>query len=142
MSKRTPTDVAAPVRQRLLNLSKEKNEDFTLTLVRYAAERFLYYTLWLISGTFAFDGPVLVRAFTATFERRGTELPAEDPIGLTSEFGQAPDNVKRWTAFLDTNGLGDAPKGAPVSGRHAATVCLAAASSCGTAALLRREMVA
>ena len=42
MSKRTPTNVAASIRQRLLNLSKEKGEDFTLTLVRYAAERFLY----------------------------------------------------------------------------------------------------
>ena len=42
MSKRKPTNVAGSVRQRLLNLSKEKGEDFTLTLVRYAAERFLY----------------------------------------------------------------------------------------------------
>jgi hypothetical protein len=39
---RLPTNVAASVRQRLLNLSKEKGDDFTLTLVRYAAERFLY----------------------------------------------------------------------------------------------------
>ena len=36
MSNRTPTNVAASVRQRLLNFSKEKGEDFTLTLVRYA----------------------------------------------------------------------------------------------------------
>jgi len=42
VSKRTPTNVAASARKRLLNLSKEKGEDFTLTLVRYAAERFLY----------------------------------------------------------------------------------------------------
>jgi predicted nucleotidyltransferase component of viral defense system len=42
VSKRLPTNVAASVRQRLLNLSKQKGEDFTLTLVRYAAERFLY----------------------------------------------------------------------------------------------------
>jgi len=42
VSKRKPTNLAASVRQRLLNLSKEKGEDFTLTLVRYAAERFLY----------------------------------------------------------------------------------------------------
>ena len=42
MSKRKPTNLAASVRQRLLNLSKEKGEDFTLTLVRYAAERFPY----------------------------------------------------------------------------------------------------
>ncbi len=268
MSKRTPTNVAASVRQRLLNLSKEKGEDFTLTLVRYAAERFLYrlsrsthaehfilkgalllatrvnrpyrptrdidfleygdaskdrlaravadiagteveddglvydldsleveeirenqdygglrvsmnvmlerariplqidvgygdavvpatieldyptllggstprvraypietvvaekveaivklgmansrmkdyYDLWLIAGTFTFKGSVLTRAFSATFERRGTELPTDDPIGLTREFSEAQDNVKRWRAFIETNGLDDAPK--------------------------------
>lgn len=268
MSKRSPTNVAASVRQRLLNLSKEKGEDFTLTLVRYAAERFLYrlsrsphperfilkgalllatrvdrpyrptrdidfleygeaskealakaiaeiantevyedglvfdlktleveeirenqdygglrvsmnvmlerariplqidvgygdavvpatidleyptmlggapprirayptetvvaekveaivklgmansrmkdyYDLWLIAGTFGFDGAVLTRAFKATFERRGTDLPADGAIGLTRQFAEAPDNVKRWSAFLDTNGLDDAPK--------------------------------
>ena len=268
MSKRVPTNVAASVRQRLLNLSKEKGEDFTLTLVRYAAERFLYrlsasahaehfilkgalllatrvnrpyrptrdidfleygeaskaglakaiadiakteveddgltfdldtleveeirenqdysglrvsvsvklerariplqidvgygdavvpatieleyptllggstprvraypietvvaekveaiaklgmansrmkdyYDQWLIAGTFSFDGRVLTRAFKATFERRRTELPVNGPIGLTGEFAEAPDNVKRWRAFIETNGLDDAPK--------------------------------
>lgn len=249
MTKRAPTNVAASVRQRLLNLSKEKGEDFTLTLVRYAAERFLYrlsrsphaehfilkgalllatqldrpyrstrdidfleygeasktalakaiadiakteveddgllfdldsleveeirenqdyeglrvsmhamlerariplkidvgygdavvpatieleyptllggstprvraypietvvaekveaivklgmansrmkdyYDLWLIAGAFAFDGSVLMRALTATFERRGTDLPADDPVGLTRQFAEAPE---------------------------------------------------
>lgn len=69
-----------------------------------------YYDLWLIAGTFSFEGSVLTRAFKATFERRGTELPPDDPIGLTRQFAEAPDNVKRWLAFLDTNGLDDAPK--------------------------------
>lgn len=69
-----------------------------------------YYDLWLIAGTFAFEGSVLTRAFKATFERRGTELPPDDPIGLTRQFAEAPDNVKRWPAFADTNGLDDAPK--------------------------------
>lgn len=268
MTKRTPTDVAASIRQRLLNLSKQKNEDFTLTLVRYAAERLLYrlsrsphaehfilkgalllaarvnrpyrptrdidfleygeaskdalaravedmastevpddgllfdlktlkveeiredqdygglrvsmivtlerariplqidvgygdvvvpatieleyptllggatprvraypietvvaekveailklgmansrmkdyYDLWLIPGTVTFEGGVLRKAFTATFERRGTPLPPGDPVGLTREFAEATDNVKRWRAFLDTNGLEDARK--------------------------------
>lgn len=35
-------NVAASVRQRLLNLAKERREDFDLILVRYALERFLY----------------------------------------------------------------------------------------------------
>jgi predicted nucleotidyltransferase component of viral defense system len=42
MKRRNPTNVAASVRWRLLAVSKERGEDFTLTLMNYAAERFLY----------------------------------------------------------------------------------------------------
>ena len=37
-----PVNIAASVRARLLKVSKERHEDFTLTLMNYAAERFLY----------------------------------------------------------------------------------------------------
>lgn len=42
MTRKTPANVAASVRARLLKVSKERREDFTLTLMNYAAERFLY----------------------------------------------------------------------------------------------------
>lgn len=42
MTRKTPINVGASVRARLLTLSKERREDFTLTLVNYAIERFLY----------------------------------------------------------------------------------------------------
>nr|MBN2277235.1 nucleotidyl transferase AbiEii/AbiGii toxin family protein [candidate division Zixibacteria bacterium] len=42
MSKRNFENLEASVRQRLLNLSRERNEDFNLILTRYAVERFLY----------------------------------------------------------------------------------------------------
>jgi hypothetical protein len=42
MTRKTPINVAASVRARLLTLSKERHEDFTLTLVNYASERLLY----------------------------------------------------------------------------------------------------
>jgi predicted nucleotidyltransferase component of viral defense system len=42
MTRKTPVNVAASVRTRLLMVSKERREDFTLTLVNYASERFLY----------------------------------------------------------------------------------------------------
>lgn len=42
MTRRTPVNVAASVRARLLKLAKERREDFTLTLMNYSAERFLY----------------------------------------------------------------------------------------------------
>ena len=41
MTRKTPANVAASVRARLLKVSKERREDFTLTLMNYAAERFL-----------------------------------------------------------------------------------------------------
>lgn len=42
MTRRTPSNLAASVRQRLLNLAKERHEDFNFVLGRYAAERLLY----------------------------------------------------------------------------------------------------
>ena len=43
MTRKTPpVNVAASVRARLLQLAKTRHEDFTLTLMNYAAERFLY----------------------------------------------------------------------------------------------------
>ena len=42
MTRKAPVNVAASVRARLLKVSKERQEDFTLTLMNYAAERFLY----------------------------------------------------------------------------------------------------
>lgn len=42
MKRKAPVNVAASVKARLLKVSKERREDFTLTLMNYAAERFLY----------------------------------------------------------------------------------------------------
>lgn len=42
MSKQSPANIAASVRQRLLNRSRERREDFQLVLTRYASERLLY----------------------------------------------------------------------------------------------------
>ncbi|MGH9476160.1 MAG: nucleotidyl transferase AbiEii/AbiGii toxin family protein [Terriglobales bacterium] len=42
MKRKTPVNVSASVRARLLNIAKERREDFTLTLMNYGAERFLY----------------------------------------------------------------------------------------------------
>lgn len=42
MKEKAPANVGASVRARLLKVSKERREDFTLMLMNYAAERFLY----------------------------------------------------------------------------------------------------
>ena len=39
---KAPANLAASVRARLLNISRQTGEDFTLTLTRYTTERFLY----------------------------------------------------------------------------------------------------
>jgi len=40
--KKSPKNIAASVRQRLLNLSRQRSEDFNFVLTKYALERFLY----------------------------------------------------------------------------------------------------
>jgi predicted nucleotidyltransferase component of viral defense system len=42
MSKKDLKDISASVRQRLLNISRERNEDYQFILLRYANERLLY----------------------------------------------------------------------------------------------------
>lgn len=42
MTQRKTTNIAASVRQRLLNLAQERHEDFNFVLSRFAAERLLY----------------------------------------------------------------------------------------------------
>lgn len=46
MKGKTPINVGASVRARLLRVSKERQEDFTLMLMNYAAERFT--NRWLV----------------------------------------------------------------------------------------------
>ena len=42
MKSKPPSDRAASVRQRLLNLAKERGEDFNFILLRYGLERLLF----------------------------------------------------------------------------------------------------
>ncbi len=42
MTHKKPSNLSISVRERLLNLSKQRQEDFNLVLVQYAIERFLY----------------------------------------------------------------------------------------------------
>jgi hypothetical protein len=42
MNRETKKNVAASIRQRLLNISKDSGENFNLILVRYGLERMLY----------------------------------------------------------------------------------------------------
>jgi hypothetical protein len=69
-----------------------------------------YYDLRYLGAHFAFGGSLLVSAIAATFDRRGTPLSAEIPVGLTAAFAQ--DSVKQgqWDAFCRRLGERNLPK--------------------------------
>lgn len=69
-----------------------------------------FFDLWAISRTFSFEGPVLTRAIQATFERRGTALPAETPFGLSEAFASDPIKQRQWQAFLRRTEIAMAPE--------------------------------
>lgn len=70
--KKQPSNLGASVRQRLLNLAKERDEDFDLVLTRFALERLLYrIAVSEHAGKFILKGAMLVAvwlpdAFRAT----------------------------------------------------------------------------
>jgi predicted nucleotidyltransferase component of viral defense system len=70
--KKQPSNLGASVRQRLLNLAKERGEDFDLVLTRFALERLLYrISVSEHAGKFILKGAMLVAvwlpdAFRAT----------------------------------------------------------------------------
>lgn len=114
--------LAASVHARLLARTKERGEDFNLTLTRYAVERFLYrlsisdlrdrfwlkgallFDLWFdvshrptrdadLLGLGPQDAEALGDAVAATFARRGTALQNEIPLGLSDEFAEGASKL-------------------------------------------------
>ena len=59
-----------------------------------------YFDIWTLSRHFPFDGATLQKALIATFSRRNTPVLAELPIGLSEEFGEAPEKQAQWKGFL------------------------------------------
>jgi Nucleotidyl transferase AbiEii toxin, Type IV TA system len=66
-----------------------------------------FYDLWLIAQTFKFHHSILVEAVRRTFERRGTKLPADAPVGLSDEFAAAWG--AQWQTFLGRERMAAAP---------------------------------
>ena len=59
-----------------------------------------FFDLWTLSQGFSFDSVVLGKAIKATFETRGTPVPTNVPLALTSEFHNDRQKNAQWTAFL------------------------------------------
>jgi predicted nucleotidyltransferase component of viral defense system len=59
-----------------------------------------FHDIWVLKRSFKFNGNALGRAIAATFTRRGTEIPAERPDGLSHAFAEDPIKQRQWEAFL------------------------------------------
>jgi predicted nucleotidyltransferase component of viral defense system len=64
-----------------------------------------FFDLWILAGTFSFDGHRLSEAVRATFVGRGTPLPVSLPLALSSDFGHLEDKVQQWRAVVRKNRL-------------------------------------
>lgn len=64
-----------------------------------------FFDLWILATRTDFDGVLLSRSITATFERRQTAIPQSIPIGLSDEFINDLQKEKQWQAFLRKNAL-------------------------------------
>ena len=64
-----------------------------------------FYDLAVLGLDFEFDGALLGRAIRATFERRGTTLPATLPVALTPAFAADATKRTQWSGFLRKAGV-------------------------------------
>lgn len=67
-----------------------------------------FYDLHVLSHRMADSSESIARAIQATFERRGTRLPQEAPVGLTPAFTADVEKSKQWLAFKSRMGTGGA----------------------------------
>lgn len=61
--------------------------------------------LWVLQHDFAFEGPVLSAAMSETFARRGRTIPADVPVGLSTEWAGTANQERTWRGFLRRSGL-------------------------------------
>lgn len=59
-----------------------------------------FFDIWLLTRMFEFEGSLLAKAISNTFERRGTSLPKEQPLAFTSDFYEDTQKVVQWNAFV------------------------------------------
>lgn len=58
-----------------------------------------FFDVWLLAARGSFEGETLARAIQATFQQRGTVIPAS-PVALSDAFARDPERQVRWEAFL------------------------------------------
>jgi hypothetical protein len=68
-----------------------------------------FYDVWLLANAFAFDGQLLAKAVSATFDNRGTTIDTA-PIAFTPDFTEQPSTLAQWNAFQSRLSNADCPK--------------------------------
>ena len=61
--------------------------------------------LWVLQHDFAFEGPMLSAALSETFARRERTIPADVPVGLSTEWAGAASQERSWRGFLRRSAL-------------------------------------
>ena len=99
MKERQLVDLPASVRQRLLNLSKARGEDFNLTLTRYGTERLLYrLSKSDYAGQFVLKGAMLFSLWTGRLQRPTRDL---DLLGYGASSQEALTRTFRDISQID-----------------------------------------
>ena len=59
-----------------------------------------FYDIWFMANTWTFDMVSLRKAIVASFERRGSTIPAGVPFALTEDFLNDSQKKQQWSAFV------------------------------------------
>jgi predicted nucleotidyltransferase component of viral defense system len=59
-----------------------------------------FYDVWALARAFEFDGGTLSKSIKATFNRRRTPLPTEEPLALSHLFAEDRSKQTQWKAFI------------------------------------------
>ena len=74
-----------------------------------------FFDLAVIARRTELDGATLAAAIAATFARRQTALPTEQPLALTKQFSEDAAKLRQWQAFLNKNRIEAASLGDTVT---------------------------
>jgi predicted nucleotidyltransferase component of viral defense system len=104
VNKREPTNLPASIRQRLLNLSRERGEDFNLTLTKYGTERLLYrLSQSEYSDQFLLKGALLLSLWTNRLQRPTRDI---DLLGFGDSSEEALTQLFRDLCLADVQADG------------------------------------
>ncbi|ATX79674.1 putative nucleotidyltransferase component of viral defense system [Mariprofundus aestuarium] len=69
-----------------------------------------FYDIWALLRFMKPDHDLIAKAIANTFRRRGTALPSDVPVALTSEFSRDDMKQKQWAAFVRRAAVGSSAK--------------------------------